>query len=70
MAVDLRKPDGKCLRWLRSTLLELEDTGVIEATEEHNPEHFHVAVFPTKYTRYVQARVHAEQLANDNNNNN
>jgi LysM repeat protein len=53
MAVDLRKPTGRCLRWLRETLLELEDAGVIEATEERRPPHFHVAVFPTSYTRYA-----------------
>jgi len=45
MAVDLRKPDGRCLTWLRSALLGYEDRGVIEATEEHEPAHFHVAVF-------------------------
>jgi nucleoid-associated protein YgaU len=57
MAVDLRKPDdADCRRWLRSTLLELEDTGVLEATEEFAPPHFHVAVFPTPYRRYVTAR--------------
>ena len=61
MAVDLRKPhNSKCLRWLRSTLLELEGTNVIEATEEHSPAHFHVAVFPTQYTRYATARAKAE----------
>lgn len=53
MAVDLRKPTGRCLRWLRATLLELEQAGVIEATEERRPPHFHVAVFPTSYTRYA-----------------
>lgn len=53
MAVDLRKPTGRCLRWLRATLLELERDGVIEATEERRPPHFHVAVFPTSYTRYA-----------------
>jgi len=53
MAVDLRKPTGRCLRWLRATLLELEDAGVLEATEERRPPHFHVAVFPTAYTRYA-----------------
>lgn len=53
MAVDLRKPTGRCLRWLRATLLDLEDAGVIEATEERRPPHFHVAVFPTAYTRYA-----------------
>ena len=53
MAVDLRKPDGKCLTWLRRTLLELEGEGVIEATEEHHPPHFHVAVFESDYNRYA-----------------
>ncbi|HEY9226812.1 MAG TPA: DUF5715 family protein [Gemmatimonadaceae bacterium] len=57
IAVDLRKPtEPRCLRWLRSTLLELEAAGVLEATEEHAPPHFHVAVFPTPYRRYVAAR--------------
>jgi hypothetical protein len=58
MAVDLRRPtNSRCLSWLRNTLLALEATGVLEAVEERNPPHFHVAVFPTQYTRYVQARV-------------
>jgi hypothetical protein len=56
MAVDLRKPKGKCLRWLRPTLLELERAGLIEATEEYGPPHFHVAVFPTPYESYVAAK--------------
>jgi hypothetical protein len=64
MAVDFRKPEaGKCLRWLRSTLLELEREGLLEATEEHSPAHFHVAVFPTEYTRYVAARARREKAA-------
>ena len=54
MAVDLRRPDGKCLTWLRRTLLDLETDGVIEATEEHRPAHFHVAVFAEEYVRYVE----------------
>jgi hypothetical protein len=53
MAVDLHKPTGRCLRWLRATLLELEGVGAIEATEERRPAHFHVAVFPTEYARYA-----------------
>jgi hypothetical protein len=54
MAIDIRKPRGRaCLAWLRQTLLSLEGEGVIEATEEHRPPHFHVAVFPTQYRRYV-----------------
>lgn len=54
MAVDLRRPSrGRCLSWLRQTLLGVEAEGVIEATEEHHPPHFHVAVFPQQYRRYV-----------------
>ncbi len=54
MAVDLRKPRGRCLAWLRRTLVSLESTGVIEATEERSPAHFHVAVYPRPYQRYVR----------------
>src|SRR5689334_20311639 len=46
MAVDLRRPTGSCLRWLRTALLDEERAGVVEATEERHPRHFHVAVFP------------------------
>ena len=54
MAIDLRKPRrAKCLSWLRSTLSSLDAAGVVEATEERNPPHFHVAIFPRPYTRYV-----------------
>ena len=57
IAIDLRRPrNSKCLAWLRRTLLSLERSGVIEATEERNPPHFHVAVFPNPYARYVAAR--------------
>jgi hypothetical protein len=45
MAVDFRKPTvPACLTWLRTNLVALEDQGVIEATEERHPPHFHVAV--------------------------
>ncbi|HET7230124.1 MAG TPA: DUF5715 family protein [Longimicrobium sp.] len=57
IAVDLRKPTrGSCLRWLRQTLLDVEGEGVIEATEERHPPHFHVAVFPAQYRRYLASR--------------
>lgn len=57
MAVDLRKPTNpRCLRWLRTVLLDLEHADLIEATEEYAPPHFHVAVFPTAYRRYAAAR--------------
>ena len=56
MAVDLRKPsNAKCLRYLRSTLVALEAEGVLEATEERRPPHFHVAVFPRQYAHYAGA---------------
>lgn len=54
MAIDIRKPGkARCLRWLRETLLHVEGQGAIEATEEFRPPHFHVAVFPSQYLRYV-----------------
>lgn len=57
MAVDLHKPkDAKCLRWLRNTLIDLENAGVLEATEEFAPPHFHVAVYETPYRRYLAAQ--------------
>jgi hypothetical protein len=57
IAVDLRRPsNGKCLRWLRSTLLSLENIGAIEAIEERRPPHFHVAVYPAPYRAYVASQ--------------
>lgn len=63
MAVDIRKPTrGSCLRWLRGTLLALEERGAIEATEEHRPPHFHVAVYPRQYLAYIGKKP-SERLA-------
>ncbi|HYD52092.1 MAG TPA: DUF5715 family protein [Gemmatimonadaceae bacterium] len=45
IAIDLRRPpSGPCLDWTRQALVELEKRGVVEATEERRPVHFHVAV--------------------------
>jgi LysM repeat protein len=44
MAIDFRKPAGNCLTYLRKELMLLEKEGVLEATEERHPVHFHVAV--------------------------
>lgn len=64
MAIDLRKPRAPaCLRWLRASLLELEQAGLIEATEEAAPAHFHVAVFLAPYARYAVAREKTEERA-------
>jgi hypothetical protein len=64
MAVDLRRPNNpRCLSWLRNTLLSIEGRGVIEAVEERNPPHFHVAVFPTPYTRYASGQGASPRVA-------
>ncbi len=54
MALDLRKPRGRCLTWLRSTLVALDKQGLISATEEFRPPHFHVAVYPRPYADYIE----------------
>jgi len=56
MAIDLRKPTGRCRTWLRRTLLAAERRGAIEATEERHPPHFHVAVLPSRYEKVASAR--------------
>jgi Family of unknown function (DUF5715) len=54
MAVDLRRSDSSgCRQWLETVLLDLEGKGVIEATREQYPPHYHVAVFPNPYLQYV-----------------
>jgi hypothetical protein len=56
MAIDLRKPSGRCLTWLRRALLAAERRGGIEATEERRPPHFHVAVLPSQLEKVATAR--------------
>jgi hypothetical protein len=55
MAVDLRIGSGPCRKFLEKTLLAMEKRGVIEATRERHPAHFHVAVFPDPYMAYVDS---------------
>ena len=55
MAVDFRRSTSSvCRNWLESTLLYLEEAGVLEATRELRPPHFHVAIFPDQYGGYVE----------------
>jgi hypothetical protein len=55
MAVDLRvSRAARCRAWLERTLLSLERTGVLDATRERRPAHYHVAIFPREYTAYVE----------------
>lgn len=54
LAVDMRVSwRSSCRRWLEGTLLQLESAGVIEASREHYPPHYHVVLFPDLYVRYV-----------------
>ncbi len=54
MAVDVRvSRKSSCRRWLESTLKELEGERALDATRERRPSHYHIAVFPEAYTRYV-----------------
>ena len=56
MAVDLRIPSTKsCRTWLENTLLYLEDQGSLDATRERWPAHYHIAIFPDRYLRYVRS---------------
>src|SRR5262245_37205822 len=70
MALDLRGSERRaCGKWLESTLVALEKEGVLEATRERRPPHYHVAVFPSQYESYVAALDHGPttvQLAAEN----
>lgn len=54
MAVDLRVPRTvRCRRALEESLLSLEELGVLDATRERAPAHYHVALFPGRYLEYA-----------------
>jgi hypothetical protein len=54
MALDLRRPRAtRCRTWLEGVLMNLERAGVVEATLERFPVHYHIAVFPRQYAAYV-----------------
>jgi LysM repeat protein len=54
IALDLRRSDrSSCRQWLEANLLDLEGKGVIEATRERWPAHYHVAVFGPALVRYL-----------------
>ena len=55
MAVDLRYSRNRnCRVWLERVLTSLEGSGVLEATRERYPAHYHVALFPKPYAAYVR----------------
>jgi len=58
MAVDLRRSNKRsCRYWLENVLTHLEAEGVLEATRERRPPHYHIAVFPEEYSDYVDQLV-------------
>ena len=57
MALDLRRSGRPaCRAFLERTLLTLEGRGVLEATKENHPPHYHVSLFPEPYMRYLAAK--------------
>lgn len=64
MAVDFRIPDDTAnRRWLERTLVAMEKDGLLDATRERRPPHYHIAVFPERYREYAKKRDAADALA-------
>lgn len=64
MALDMRRPNNwTCRSWLERVLVTLESRGVLEATYERRPPHYHIAVFPRKYSDYVKRIGDSPQIA-------
>jgi hypothetical protein len=56
MAADFRIPrNPACREWIEAEFLDLEERGVIDATRERAPPHYHVAVFPEAFARFTAA---------------
>ncbi len=59
MAIDMRYSSSRaCRHWLEHVLLNLEGAHILEATRERYPPHYHVAVFPERYSAYVKRIEH------------
>ena len=56
MTVDFREPTGACRTWMEGELLSLESAGIIDATKEKNPKHYHVPVFIDKFPTLLAER--------------
>ena len=64
MAVDFRVPDDVASRqWLEKTLVSMEKDGLIDATRERHPPHYHVAVFAGPFLAYEKKREAADAIA-------
>lgn len=63
IALDLRRSDHyACRLWLEASLLDLEGRGVIEATRERWPAHYHVAVFGPELQKYLGSQPDAPSI--------
>jgi len=63
IALDLRRTDRyACRLWLEASLLDLEGKGVIEATRERWPAHYHVAVFGPELQKYLGSQPDAPSI--------
>jgi uncharacterized protein YcbK (DUF882 family) len=57
MAIDFRIPsNAKARAWLEESFLIMQSRGVIIATREKNPPHYHIVVLPRQYRAYVESR--------------
>jgi hypothetical protein len=64
MAADFRIPRNPvCREWIEAEFLDLEERGVIDATRERAPPHYHVAVFPEAFARFVAAEAPEDAAA-------
>ena len=55
IAADLRLPPKFCRAKLEPILLTLEEQGVIEATRERRPPHYHITINPPGFRRALKA---------------
>jgi LysM repeat protein len=54
LAMDLRQSWKRaCRGWLEANLLHLENEGVLEASRERHPPHYHVVLFSDPYEEHV-----------------
>jgi hypothetical protein len=64
MAVDFRvAEDAAARRWLEKTLLSMEKDGLLDATRERHPPHYHVAVFREPFLAYAKRRDAEDAIA-------
>lgn len=62
MAVDLRISQSEaCRQYLESSLLELEERGLLDITRERSPPHYHVAIFPEPFAAWAAMQTPLDQ---------